>query len=594
MKVALVAASRLIKVCVAQALEQLAISMFTIDNTADVYTRVRAEHPDVLLLQMDLPGLDIAQISRLIKATAETRNTFIAVLSTTAEVEKEALDAGASGFILFPFAENALAQLIAGSKVGRKKILLADDAKVIHEYIKIILKDEPYDLFHAYNGVEALALLPSVKPDLLITDLEMPEMGGYELCSRTKNHPDFSRIPVIISSTRGEGVEIDKGFDAGADDYLVKPVDGDELINKLRAMLYSEIKKQRDHLLVIDDSKVILSLVGNALELQGFRVTTAMRGDEGVRIAKSIKPALVITDCEMPGLNGRDVARELRAIPEFKYLPIIMLTAKEEQVEKAKARRAGVSDFVSKPFPAEKIIVIVERLIAEAKMLRERDAMMSYMSDAAIKQASDRARQGSDGKMTAYRDHAAILFSDVCGFTTMSETRSPEAIISLLNSYFDEMVQIIVQNKGTIDKFIGDAIMAIFYGKSAEENAYLAVKSGYEMILKLKEINAKKADDHEHVHIRIGINSGDVIFGDLGSRISRRDFTVIGDNVNTAQRLESKAPKDHVLISDSTYLLIKDQVEIERSENLNLKGKSNILLCHVLSRVLPAPTKQTG
>ncbi len=196
--------------------------------------------------------------------------------------------------------------------------------------------------------------------------------------------------------------------------------------------------------------------------------------------------------------------------------------------------------------------------------------------------------------MTSYRDHAAVLFADVCGFTEMSEKRSPETIISLLNAYFDAMVAIIKANGGHIDKFIGDAIMAVFYGKTPAENALNAAASGLGMIRILKETNAKKADVEEHVHIRIGINSGEVIFGDLGSKAFRRDFTVIGDTVNTAQRLESNAPKDHVLISDSTYQLAKDRIQIQRSDTLKLKGKKVEIVCHILGDIISGEKLATG
>jgi adenylate cyclase len=583
--VALAATSRLVRTLVSQFLQKLQISFISIDKVSDVFSRVRSEQPKILLMQLDTGGIDIVQTNRLLRSLPETRNTYIVALSTNAEAEEEALNAGADGFLLFPFDEKRLSEILEASRIRRKRILLIDDSKVIHEYIKGILKNEPYDLLHAFSGQTGLDMITSSTPDLIITDVEMPGMTGYQVCSWVKNHETYSRLPVIISSTLGQGFEIDKGFDAGADDYLVKPVDADEFINKLRSVLFNELKKLREHIVVIDDSKVMLSLLCNALESQGFRVSTAMRGDEGLRLSKALKPALVVTDCEMPGMNGRDVARELRRVAEFKHLPIIMLTAREEKVEKAKARKAGVSEFVAKPFTADKMLALVERLIAEARMNREREAMMSYMSDAAIQQASDRAHQGSSQAMTAYSDHAAILFSDVCGFTTMSEKRSAEETIRLLNSYFDDMVGIIKSNSGTIDKFIGDAIMAVFYGKSPEENAFNAAKSGWQMIERLKAINAEKSKIDDHVHIRVGINSGEVIFGDLGSRISRRDFTVIGDNVNTAQRLESQAPKDHVLISDSTYVLVKDRVEIEKSEKLKLKGKETKILCHVLKQI---------
>lgn len=594
MLVAVAATSRLVRTLVGQSLEKIGVPFFFIEKSTEIFSQVRAKHPDVLIVQMGVDGISLAETSRLLHSASETRNTFIMGMSTYLEAGKDALDFGADGFLAFPCDADKLSAALTATRSRRKTILLIDDSRVIHEVVKGILKGEPYELLHAYHGKQAIDIIQSAQVDLIITDIEMPEMTGYEVCSWVKHHQEYSRLPVIISSTLSQSFEIDKGFDAGADDYMVKPMDADELINKLRSILSSQLHKQREHLLVIDDSKVMLSLVSNALESQGFRVSTAMRGDEGVTLAKAISPALIITDCEMPGLNGREVARELRRVSDFKHLPIIMLTARDEQTEKAKARSAGVSAFVTKPFTGDKLLALVERLIAEARMHRERDAMMSYMSDAAVKQAGERALAGPNQVMTSYRDHAAVLFADVCGFTEMSEKRSPETIISLLNSYFDEMVAIIKANGGHIDKFIGDAIMAIFYGKTPAENALNAAASGLGMIRILKETNAKKADIEEHVHIRIGINSGEVIFGDLGSKAFRRDFTVIGDTVNTAQRLESNAPKDHVLISDSTYQLAKDRIQIERSDTLKLKGKKVEILCHVLGNIISGEKPVTG
>ncbi len=582
--VALAVPSRLARLYIEESLSHLKITPHVIQQIPDIFLEARNRRPDILLLSFDLGIQDINALIRLLKGHPDTRNIHILALSSSSETYHQALDAGADSFLEFPFSDEQLHVALSKAKVHRKKVLLVDDSKTIHEFLMQILKDEPYEIFHAFDGKEGTLVFEAVVPDLVVTDVEMPLMNGYDFCSWIKNHPLYARTPVIMSSTLSKGSEIDKGFDAGADDYLVKPVDPDEFLAKLRACLSSELKKQRELILVIDDSRVIQSLIGNALEMQGFRTRFASDGEEGVRLAKSLHPAMVITDCEMPGMNGREVARDLRTVNEFKHLPILMLTAKESQVEKAKARKAGVSEFVSKPFTSDKILVIVERLLAEAKVLREREAMMSYMSDAAIKQARDRAQNNTNDTMTAYSDHASILFSDICGFTSMSEKHSPETVITLLNAYFDAMVPLVKEHAGTVDKFIGDAIMAIFHGKSPEENALNAVRTGYKMLEKLKELNEKEPLTDRHIHIRIGINSGPVIFGDLGSRIFRRDFTVIGDNVNTAQRLESRAPKDSVMISDSTYILVRDHVLIRSSDTLSLKGKELPMLCHVLEK----------
>ncbi len=599
LSVCVVATSKLIRTMVGQSFLKLGITPIQIDKPSEIINCVRTKHPHLLIIQygMESHGTERAEISEVIQKLRhhnETSTVYIVALSTSQEAEAASKKAGADSFIAFPFEVEQLSNLLEASISRRKKVLLVDDSRVIHQMIAGILTHENYELFHAYNGKQALEMIPKVSPDLVITDIEMPEMSGYEVCSWVKNHKDYSRLPVIISSTLSQSFEIDKGFDAGADDYMVKPVDADEMINKLRGFLYNEMKKQREHLLVVDDSKVMLSIVVNALENQGFRVSTATKGDEGLKLAQSLSPALVITDFEMPGMNGRELTRKLRQQDAFKLLPIVMLTGRDEQVEKTKARAAGVSEFVTKPFTADKMLALVERLLAEARVRREREAMISYMSDAAVKQAAERAKSGSTQMMTSYRDHAAVLFSDVCGFTEMSEKRTPEEIINLLNSYFDDMVTIIKSNGGIVDKFIGDAIMAVFYGKSPADNAYGAAKAALEMIDKLKAINSQKQEQEESVHIRIGVHSGELIFGDLGSKAFRRDFTVIGDTVNTAQRLESNAPKDHVLVSDATLLLIKDKVLVERSETLKLKGKKVSIQCHVLKSLAVAPAPQGG
>ena len=169
----------------------------------------------------------------------------------------------------------------------------------------------------------------------------------------------------------------------------------------------------------------------------------------------------------------------------------------------------------------------------------------------------------------------------------MTERMDPSDLVNLLNEYFDEMVVILKENGATIDKFVGDAIMALYLeskNRSHEECAYNAVKAGLEMIEALGKFNQNRQDQ---VNIRVGINSGTVIMGDIGSKLYRRDYTVIGDNVNIAARLESAAEQGTVLVSDTTYKLIKDFVEIEDTSSIAVKGKAEELLVHKISQLLP-------
>jgi adenylate cyclase len=173
------------------------------------------------------------------------------------------------------------------------------------------------------------------------------------------------------------------------------------------------------------------------------------------------------------------------------------------------------------------------------------------------------------------RVECSILFTDICGFTSMSEKLPPETVVQTLNEYFSEMTKIIFENEGTLDKFIGDAIMASFgtpiFNPHSAQNA---VKSGVCMLKKLEELQKKwESEGRPSFKIRVGINTGDVVAGNIGSP-DRMDYTVIGDNVNLASRLESNAKPMTVLISESTYMKIKDIVTANPREPIMVKGKS--------------------
>ena len=173
------------------------------------------------------------------------------------------------------------------------------------------------------------------------------------------------------------------------------------------------------------------------------------------------------------------------------------------------------------------------------------------------------------------RVECSVLFTDICGFTSMSEKLPPEIVVQMLNEYFTEMTKIIFENEGTLDKFIGDAIMAVFGTPIfTPYSARNAVKAGIDMLKKLVEIQKKwDSEGKPYFRIRCGINTGEVVAGNIGSP-DRMDYTVIGDNVNLASRLESNAKPMTVLISDSTYFKIKDLVTANQREPIMVKGKS--------------------
>jgi len=168
-----------------------------------------------------------------------------------------------------------------------------------------------------------------------------------------------------------------------------------------------------------------------------------------------------------------------------------------------------------------------------------------------------------------------IFFSDIRGFTPMSEKMGPDEIVTLLTEYFTEMVEIIFENDGTLDKFIGDAIMAIWGAPVPhEDDADRAMRAAVEMQRVLGELNKKwKEQGRQKVQIGVGINFGEVFAGNIGSD-RRLEYTVIGDAVNTASRLCSKAGPGEIIISEPFYKRLKSPPPVEALEPLQLKGKA--------------------
>jgi adenylate cyclase len=168
-----------------------------------------------------------------------------------------------------------------------------------------------------------------------------------------------------------------------------------------------------------------------------------------------------------------------------------------------------------------------------------------------------------------------VFFSDIRGFTPMSEKMSPDDIASLLTEYFTEMVGIVFEHGGTLDKFMGDAIMALWGAPvTSEDDADRAMRAAIDMMVVLRELNEKwSSEGKPHVEIGIGINFGEVFAGNIGSE-QRMEYTVIGDPVNVASRLCSKAEGGQVIISEPFYNVLKEPPEVEALEPLELKGKS--------------------
>ena len=219
------------------------------------------------------------------------------------------------------------------------------------------------------------------------------------------------------------------------------------------------------------------------------------------------------------------------------------------------------------------VVDITQRVHAHDKIEKLAAKLSKYLSP----QVYESIFSGKQNvKIEAYRKKLTVFFSDIKGFTELTDRLEPEVLSSLLNSYLNEMSKIALKHGGTIDKFVGDAIL-IFFGdpesKGDREDANACVFMALEMRERMKYLRKLWEDQgiSKPLNIRIGINTGYCNVGNFGSE-DRLDYTIIGGEVNLASRLESKADSGQILISHETYALIKKQIVCEKKEEINVKG----------------------
>ena len=213
----------------------------------------------------------------------------------------------------------------------------------------------------------------------------------------------------------------------------------------------------------------------------------------------------------------------------------------------------------------DEIGVLAQRINKMIKGLQERLHLTKFVSDEALTAVKKVGLEGL--KMGGERKVATIMETDIRGFTSMSEKMEPEEVVSLLNTYLDKQTEVIQSYSGDIDKFIGDAVLAVFTGEEMADNAVqCAIKIQ-------KEINTLNQSLGKNTMIGIGIDTGPLVMGAMGSK-DRMDFTVIGDHVNTSSRLCDAALPGEVIISENTEKLLKgENYQLKQLDPIQVKGK---------------------
>ncbi len=567
MKVLLAASSNTLKKLIAKSLESRNDEVIIAESEEEIFDLLNKQKPTIILLQGTLwkqTGFEICL------SIQNVTHTPVIVFSSAQDIQEKYVKYHSNDVLEVPFSTDKLFDKIDLLVQNKKTILIVDDSEIIRKTLSKSLSDKGFEVVQASDGIEALEKIKSEHIDIVLSDVEMPNMNGYELCKKIKKDNNTNFIPVILTSTLSSGLFIDRGFQAGADEYLPKPIKIDLLISTINN-IFSEIDEvNRGNILFIDDKEFFYNQYKTPLVNQGFIVFNVKNIAEAIPLINKEKIEILIVQDELLEMLG------INAIKKFQNLDIIVIVLLKRSSRKQTAilKASNILYYIAKPFTPEKIVGIVERAVTDTHRNKELEAVKLYISEAALSSARQIAKNKvKKNELRAEERILTLLFTDIKGFSTLCENLQTQQIVEFLNNYFDLMADILIKNGALIDKYIGDGIMALF-DPMKDNNAHInAIKASIEMQKELHKFNEQRKD--QPVFVRIGINTGPVIWGDVGSIYDRRDTTVIGDQVNLASRLEgaNKEFGTEIMISENTYEYVKDFIEARELDLIRVKGK---------------------
>lgn len=327
------------------------------------------------------------------------------------------------------------------------------------------------------------------------------------------------------------------------------------------------------HVLVVDDDAFNRELVEAVLAPHGYRLSFAVDGLEALRRVAQEQPDVVLLDVLMPGMDGFAVCRALKLDRHTRGIPVVLLTALREVDDRVAGMEAGADDFLSKPFNRYELLARLRSLVKlrrlqEAEWLRFRRSLERYLPTPAVEQVLEQPELILGGK----RQVATVLFGDLRGFTALAERLDPEQVVGLLNQCLGRMAEVVFRHDGMVDKFIGDAIMAVFGVPTPRpDDAERAVQAALEMQAAVAQVRVPGADG-DTFRMGIGVHTGELVVGNIGSE-RRVDYTVVGDTVNLAARLEQTAGPGQVLVSQRTFDLARHSVTASDLGLVQVKGR---------------------
>lgn len=378
------------------------------ENAEEGIRATRERSPDCVIIDVRLPGMDGLQAIRTIKEDPALRALpVIAVTPDTADLRQEAIRAGCDAYITRPIASSSFLETIsrlvdapaALAPAGTARVLVADDEPMIVESLAQGLRNKGYEVIEACNGEEAIRKAAEEYPDLILLDVRMPDLDGYEVTRRLKSDFRTLHIPIVLVTALSDARDKAVGLEAGADEFLSKPVDQAELLVRISSIL--RLKQYREQLRSRSMSgekavpegeagfvesgeapRILLSSANGGLDdlrdllaSKGFDVQAAGHAEDVARTGSLAGAALIILDAGGRVAETLDICRRLKQREETQFTPLVVLDPENDPESRVRFLSSGADDIMMPPVDAREILARVGRLLkqkAELESLRAR------------------------------------------------------------------------------------------------------------------------------------------------------------------------------------------------------------------------------
>jgi len=496
------------------------------------------------------------------------------------------------------------------------KVLVVDDSREMREFVvQYVLEPNDFDVVEAINGAEGVRKVLQGDIDLVLLDLEMPRMTGLEVIDALRAR--HCEVPVILMTSHGSETIAIEVFRKGVRDYIMKPFAADEMLAAIeQALKEVRLRREKEELtarLIQSKQQLERRLHElNVLSQIGKSVTALMERDK--LLERVVDAALYITGSEEGAIllkdEGTNTLRE--------YVRKRRIQGRERQVSrrtedelaaatvrKGDAIRTGAMLYAPLKVGEESIGALGVSNMVTARFFTEHDKqLLTALGDYAaiaienarllqqVEEAKEREKQQIRGmferyvapsvveKLMARPDEAAlggvrqkvtIIFADLRGFSTFGARVTPEVLVNVLNHHITVAVESILAERGTLDKFLGDAVMAYFNAPLPQpDHALRAVRAAWRMRQAVEQFHPQLPSAYQ-LQFGVGISTGEVLVGNIGAP-QLMSYTVIGDAVNVSRRLQEHARGGQILVCQQVYQMVREHVEAQSVGAMRIKG----------------------